>query len=307
MSDTYHLRAARCSSLGAVGLLALLSNRLTERIKVPAPLLVLVAAAAAVQLVPALHAPPQRSVERLVTVALVCILFDGGMHIGWRRFRAPPAPIARRAACWAPSSTAAAIASSSTWRSGSRGTPRCWWPPRSRRPTRRWCSPCSGSASRRPQRHHPRGRVRRQRPGRDRADGEPARRRRHQRRERSPTSRGEFVLQMGVGAAVGVVGGRALLWFMRAVPLPSEALYPLRTAACALLLYGAATVAHGSGFLAVFVAGILLGDERAPYKREIERFHSALASLGEIVAFVVLGLTVDLGRLSHPDVWLPGW
>lgn len=65
-------------------------------------------------------------------------------------------------------------------------------------------------------------------------------------------------------------------------------------------------LAHGSGFLAVFVAGILLGDARAPYKREIERFQSALASLGEIVAFVVLGLTVDLKELTHSDVWIPG-
>jgi cell volume regulation protein A len=67
-----------------------------------------------------------------------------------------------------------------------------------------------------------------------------------------------------------------------------------------------ATLAHGSGFLAVLVAGIVLGDERAPYKREIERFHSALASLGEIVAFIVLGLTADVVQISHLDVWLPG-
>jgi cell volume regulation protein A len=93
---------------------------------------------------------------------------------------------------------------------------------------------------------------------------------------------------------------------MRAVPLPSEGLYPLRTAACALILFGTASLARGSGFLAVFIAGILLGDERAPYKREIERFHTALASLGEIVAFVVLGLTVDLKELTKTDVWIPG-
>jgi cell volume regulation protein A len=56
----------------------------------------------------------------------------------------------------------------------------------------------------------------------------------------------------------------------------------------------------------VFVAGIVLGDAPAPYKREIERFHSALASLGEIVAFVVLGLAVNLSVLIRLDVWLPG-
>jgi len=53
-------------------------------------------------------------------------------------------------------------------------------------------------------------------------------------------------------------------------------------------------VAHGSGFLAVFVAGLLVGDARAPYKSEVERFHDALASLAEIVVFVALGLTIDL-------------
>jgi cell volume regulation protein A len=117
---------------------------------------------------------------------------------------------------------------------------------------------------------------------------------------------GEFLLQMAVGAAVGVAGGAALLWFMRRVPLPGEGLYPLRTLACALLLFAVATLAHGSGFLAVFAAGIVLGDGRAPYKREVERFHSALASLAEIVAFTVLGLTIDLNVVSRADVWVPG-
>jgi cell volume regulation protein A len=117
---------------------------------------------------------------------------------------------------------------------------------------------------------------------------------------------GEFCLQLGVGALVGLVGGHALLWFIRRVPLPSEGLYPVRTLAAALVLFGLAVLAHGSGFLAVFVAGIYLGDQRAPYKREIERFHSATASLGEIVAFVALGLTVKLADLTRAEVWVPG-
>ena len=115
-----------------------------------------------------------------------------------------------------------------------------------------------------------------------------------------------FGVQMGVGAAVGVAGGLGLLWFTRRVTLPSEGLYPLRSLAGALLIYGVATLAHGSGFLAVFIAGIVLGDKPAPFKREIERFHSALASLGEIVAFAVLGLTINLSVLARADVWVPG-
>jgi len=65
-------------------------------------------------------------------------------------------------------------------------------------------------------------------------------------------------------------------------------------------------VARGWGFLAVFVAGILIGDAGAPYKREVERFHSALANLEEIVAFLVLGITVEISTLARTDVWLPG-
>lgn len=53
-------------------------------------------------------------------------------------------------------------------------------------------------------------------------------------------------------------------------------------------------------------SGVLIGDERAPYKGEIARFHSALASLAEIVAFVMLGLTVRLYALPRGGAWLIG-
>jgi cell volume regulation protein A len=73
-----------------------------------------------------------------------------------------------------------------------------------------------------------------------------------------------------------------------------------------LVIFGLAVVAQGSGFLAVFVAGILIGDEPAPYKREIQRFHSSLASLAEIVAFVMLGLTMRLSALGSAGTWPAG-
>jgi potassium/hydrogen antiporter len=304
VSDAYPF-AGLVLLVAAAGLLALLSNRLTVRIKIPAPLLMLVAAAVAVNAVPALHAPPQHTVERLVTIALVCILFDGGLHMGWRKFRSAAAPIAVVGVL----GTFLTVAAIGVFIHLVFGLG--WFPAllvaTAISPTdpavvfsvlgQREVTGRSGTV----------------------LEGESG--------ANDPVGialmasllaaggvsagafghiAGEFALQMGIGAAVGIVGARAVLWFIRAVPLPSEALYPLRTAACALILFGAATLAHGSGFLAVFVAGILLGDARAPYKREIERFHSALASLGEIVAFIVLGLTVDLAELARADVWIPG-
>ena len=116
----------------------------------------------------------------------------------------------------------------------------------------------------------------------------------------------DFTLEMVVGLAVGVAGAWLLIPLMRRVSLPNEGLYPLRTLAAAGVIYGAATVAHGSGFLAVFVAGVLIGDIRAPYKAEIERFHTSLASLAEIAVFVALGITIDLTSLGEENIWLDG-
>src|SRR5215210_8023713 len=104
----------------------------------------------------------------------------------------------------------------------------------------------------------------------------------------------EFAVEIAVGLAIGIAGGALLAQVIRRFLLPSEGLYPLRTLAAAGLIYGAASIAQGSGFLAVFVAGILIGDARAPFKAEIERFHSSLASLAEIAVFVALGITLGL-------------
>ena len=116
----------------------------------------------------------------------------------------------------------------------------------------------------------------------------------------------EFVVEMLVGLAIGVAGALLLLPAMRRVHLTSPALYPIRVLAGAGVIYGIASVAHGSGFLAVFVAGVLLGDVAAPRKGEIESFHSSLAALAEIAVFAALGLSVGYADLDDPDVWVKG-
>ncbi|MBA2559750.1 MAG: cation:proton antiporter, partial [Propionibacteriales bacterium] len=292
MRDIVPFAAEICLVAGAI-LIAVLSNRAGERLRVPAPAIFLIAAAVTSELFPTLRSLPLQRDERIVTVALIFILFDGGMHIGWSRFRT-----AAGAVVWVGVAgtvvTAAALALAAhslfgfDWRTALLiGTALA--------PTdpavvfsvlgRREISGRSGVI----------------------LEGESG--------TNDPVGIavmvsllgatgsgvdavlggvGEFGLQMAVGAGVGIAGGYGLLQLMRRVPLPNEALYPLRTLACAALIYGGATLLHGSGFLAVFMAGILLGDARAPYKREIEHFSSGVASLSEIVAFTVLGLTVPL-------------
>jgi cell volume regulation protein A len=302
MGDVEHFALVTLITAAAV-VAAVLSNRISDRIRVPAPAIFLLAAAVASDLVPALGEVSVTNVQRVVTVALAVILFEGGMHIGWRRFREAAGPVV-----WVGVAgtfvTAAALALLAhtlfglEWRAALLlGTALAPTDPAAVFSVlgRREVSGRSGTILE--------GESGANDPvgialmasllTADQAFGPGA----------AGGVAGAFLLQLAVGAVVGVAGGALLVVFMRRVPLPSEALYPLRVLASALLIYGAATVAHGSGFLAVFVAGILAGDARAPYKGEIERFHAALASLAEIVAFIALGLTVGLHTLPDGGAW----
>jgi cell volume regulation protein A len=116
----------------------------------------------------------------------------------------------------------------------------------------------------------------------------------------------EFLVQMSVGLAVGVVGALTVAAFIRYLPLPDRTLYPLAVILAAGAVYGIAGVAHGSGFLAVFVAGIILGDLRYPARRAVRVFNSALGDLGELAAFVALGLTIDLAFIADEGLWWRG-
>jgi cell volume regulation protein A len=107
----------------------------------------------------------------------------------------------------------------------------------------------------------------------------------------------EVVVQLVVGAAVGAgvgYGGRHLL---SRLTLTTGGLYPVVTMALALFAFGAATLGHGSGFLAVYLAGLLLGNGPLPYRAGLLRVHDALAWLSQVGMFLILGLLVFPSRL----------
>ena len=116
----------------------------------------------------------------------------------------------------------------------------------------------------------------------------------------------EFLREMGVGLAVGVAGAAAIAAVIRWAPFPDRILYPVAIILMVGTIYGAATVARGSGFLAVFVAGILVGDIRFEARRAVRAFNAALGELGELAAFVALGLTVDLAFIGDEGLWWRG-
>jgi len=103
-------------------------------------------------------------------------------------------------------------------------------------------------------------------------------------------------IQLAVGALMGAavaVAGKYLLMRSR---VPAAGLYPLFTIALAFFAFGLATLAEGSGFLAVYVAAVGIGRERLPYRAHLFRVHDFLAWGSQLVMFVVLGLLATPSR-----------
>jgi potassium/hydrogen antiporter len=281
-------------------LLALLVHRLAARFPVPAPALFLLAALATPVALPEIQ-----TVERIGVVALIVILFDGGMDIGWRRFRRAIVPIASIGIVGT-FTTALVMAGCAHYILGFD-----------------WTTAGILGAALAPTDPAVMFSIL----GNKEIGGRTGTILEGEAGVNDPvgialmigmlefataddgslwTVASEFAVEMSVGLAIGVAGTALLVLFVRHVRLPNEGLYPLRTLAAAGVIYGLASVVGGSGFLAVFIAGLVLGDLDLPHKRQIRRFHIALASLAEIVVFVALGLTVKASELFENNIWLDG-
>ena len=106
-----------------------------------------------------------------------------------------------------------------------------------------------------------------------------------------------FVQQMAVGGAVGYGLARLTVVAINRLRLEYEGLYPVLSVAMVLLVYGIAAALGGSGFLAVYIAGLVMAREQFLHKRSLLRFHDALAWLMQIVMFLALGLLVFPSQL----------
>ncbi len=106
-----------------------------------------------------------------------------------------------------------------------------------------------------------------------------------------------FAFQMGIGLAIGGGIGWAATAIMRRLHLDVAGLYLVFSLACGILAYGAAHVLHGSGFIAVYAAGVLIGHARLPFERGLRRFHDGIAWIAQVGVFVLLGLLAFPSRL----------
>jgi cell volume regulation protein A len=107
---------------------------------------------------------------------------------------------------------------------------------------------------------------------------------------------------LGIGLAVGLVVGQAARWSFRNLDLPSPGLYPVASIATAGLAYGLAEAAHGSGFLSVYIAALVLGTGWLPARRTTIAFHQGLSWVAQISLFALLGLLVFPSQLGDVAV-----
>ena len=108
--------------------------------------------------------------------------------------------------------------------------------------------------------------------------------------------------ELVVGVASGLAFGFGGAWLMRRAALPSSGLYPIAVLCLTLLAYGAAAAVHGSGFAAVYVAALVLGNQELPHRVVTRSFAEGVAWLAQIGLFVMLGLLLSPDRITWETV-----
>jgi len=111
-----------------------------------------------------------------------------------------------------------------------------------------------------------------------------------------------FVKQAAIGGVIGWLVGRGAGAVVNRIKLETPGLYPVLTGAACLLSYGAAATAGGSGFVSVYLAGIVLGSHRLVFRNGVFVFHDGLAWLSQVAMFVMLGLLAFPARLGAAAV-----
>lgn len=108
---------------------------------------------------------------------------------------------------------------------------------------------------------------------------------------------GRFVLEMGLGAAIGYFGGKLIVYTINNLRLQWEGLYPVLSLGLVCLLFACCSALRGNGFLAVYVGGLVVGNATLIHRRSLLLFHDGIAWLLQIAMFLILGLQVFPSQL----------
>ena len=116
---------------------------------------------------------------------------------------------------------------------------------------------------------------------------------------------GTFFVQMIVGWVFGYGFGRSAVWLINRINIRSNpSLYSVLLLACAFFTYSFTTMVYGNGYLAVYIAGLVVGNYRIVYRNMLTTFFDSFTLLLQIILFLVLGLLVDVHDLLQPEVFI---
>ncbi|QPP10857.1 potassium/proton antiporter [Streptomyces bathyalis] len=113
---------------------------------------------------------------------------------------------------------------------------------------------------------------------------------------------GELLLELAIGLVIGLAVGKLGAMGLGRVALPASGLYPIAVMALCVLSYASGAMLHGSGFLAVYVTALILGNAKLPHRPAVRGFADGLAWIAQIGLFVLLGLLVTPHDLVD-DFW----
>lgn len=117
-------------------------------------------------------------------------------------------------------------------------------------------------------------------------------------------SGGTLVIQLLVGAAGGFAVGHFSVWFINRLKVDNEFLYPVTMLACVFFAFSLTELCGGNAYLAVYIAGLVVGNKRLAVRHSITTFFGGFTWLVQIIMFLSLGLLVNPGEL--PEVVIPG-
>ncbi|TFB13383.1 potassium/proton antiporter [Filobacillus milosensis] len=115
-----------------------------------------------------------------------------------------------------------------------------------------------------------------------------------------------FFWQMGIGLILGLILGKAASFSINRISLESSGLYPIFTLSFALITYSAASFLDSSGFLAVYVAALVIGNSELTYRYSISQFNEGFAWMAQILMFVILGLLAFPDQVFQVDIITKG-
>ena len=115
-----------------------------------------------------------------------------------------------------------------------------------------------------------------------------------------------FIVQMVVGTIAGYAFGRAAVWVLNKINISNASLYSVLLLAFVFLTFSFTTLIQGNGFLAVYIAGLVVGNRKIVHKRSLVTFFDGITWLVQIIMFIMLGLLVDTRSLLQPSTLILG-